>query len=73
MKEELLKLLKENHTLEESDFDIKSIADQKEAISKIKNYNEIMKAGNKDTIKDESIQGQMLKKSIKIVKDLLKT
>ena len=73
MKEELLKSLKENHTLEESDFDIKSIADQKEAISKIKHYNEIIRAGNKDTIKHESIQGQMLKKSIKIVNDLLKT
>ena len=62
MKEELLKLLKENHTLEESDFDIKSIADQKEAIRKIKHYNEIIKAGNEDTIRRESIQGQMLKK-----------
>ena len=73
MKEELLKSFKENHTLEESDFNIKSIADQKEAISKIKHYNEIIKAGNKDTIKHESIQGQMLKRSIKIVNDLLKT
>ena len=73
MKEKLLKSLKENHTLEESDFNIKSIADQKEEISKIKHYNEIIKAGNKDTIKHESIQGQMLKKSIKIVNDLLKT
>ena len=73
MKEKLLKSLKENHTLEESYFDIKSIADQKEAISKIKHYNEIIKAGNKDTIKHESIQGQMLKRSIKIVNDLLKT
>ena len=73
MKEKLLKSLKENHTLEESDFDIKSIADQKEAISKIRHYNEIIRAGNKDTIKHESIQGQMLKKSIKIVNDLLKT
>ena len=63
MKEELLKSLKENHTLEESDFNIKSI----------KHYNEIIKAVNKDTIKHESIQGQMLKKSIKIVNDLLKT
>ena len=62
MKEQLLKLLKENHTVEDSDFDIKSIADQKEAISKIKHYNEIIKAGNKDTIRHESIQGQMLKK-----------
>ena len=68
-----MKSLKENHTLEESDFDIKSIADQKKAISKIKHYNEIIRAGNKDTIKHESIQGQMLKKSIKIVNDLLKT
>ena len=73
MKEELLKSFKENHTLEESDFNIKRIADQKEAISKIKHYNEIIKAGNKDTIKHESIQGQMLKRSIKIVNDLLKT
>ena len=65
MKEELLKSFKENHTLEESDFDIKSIADQKEAISKIKHYNEIIKAGNKDTIKHESIQGQNAEKKYK--------
>ena len=63
VKEELLRSLKENDTVEESDFDIKSIANQKEAINKIKHYDEIIKTGNKNTIRYKSIQGQMLKKS----------
>ena len=63
VKEELSKSLKENDTVEKSDFDIKSIADQKEAINKIKHYDEIIKTGNKNTIRYKSIQGQMLKKS----------
>ena len=50
----LLKLVKENDTVEESYFDIKSIVGQNEAINKIKHYKEI-KTGNKDTIRDGSI------------------
>ena len=52
VKEELLKLLRESDTVGESDFDI----------NKIKHYDEIIKTGNKNTIRCESIQGQMLKK-----------
>lgn len=47
VKKKQLKLVKENDTVEESDFDIKSIVDQNEAINKIKHYEEI-KTGNKD-------------------------
>ena len=36
--------------------------DQQEAINKIKHYDEIIKTGNKNTIRYESIEGQMLKK-----------
>ena len=63
MKEELLKSLKENDTVDESDFNVKNMVDQKEAINKIKYYDEIMKTGNKNTIRYESIQGQMMKKN----------
>ena len=73
MKEELLKSLKENDTVDESDFNVKNMVDQKEAINKIKYYDEIMKTGNKNTIRYESIQGQMMKKKLNIAKDLLKT
>lgn len=54
VKKKLLKLVKENDTVEESYFDIKSIVGQNEAINKIKHYKEI-KTGNKDTIRDGSI------------------
>ena len=62
MKEELLKSLKENDAFKESDVDIKNIVDQKEAINKIKHYDEVIRKGNKNTIRYESIQAQMLKK-----------
>ena len=54
VKKKLLKLVKENDTVEGSYFDIKSIVGQNEAINKIKHYKEI-KTGNKDTIRDGSI------------------
>ena len=54
VKKKLLKLVKENDTVEESYFDTKSIVGQNEAINKIKHYKEI-KTGNKDTIRDGSI------------------
>ena len=38
MKKELLNSLKESDAIEESDFDIKNITDQREAIKKIKHY-----------------------------------
>ena len=62
MKEELLKSLKKNDTVEESDSDIKSIVDQSKAMKKIKHYDKIIKTGNKNTKRYESIQGQMLEK-----------
>ena len=46
--------------------------DQQEAINKIKHYDEIIKTGNKNTIRYESIEGQMLKK-FKDTEGLLKT
>ena len=57
-----IKSLRENDTVEASDFDIKNVVDQKEAINKIKYYDKILKTGNKNTIRYESIQGEMLKK-----------
>ena len=51
MKEELIKSLKKNDTVEESEFDIKNNIDQKEAINKIKHYDEFIKTGNKNTIR----------------------
>ena len=62
VKEELLKSLKESETVAESDFDVKNIVDQREAINKIKHYDEIIKTGNKNTIRYKPIQGHMLKK-----------
>ena len=55
----LSKTLKENDTVEEDDFNIKNIVDQKEAANKI---NEIIKSGNKNTVRYWSIQGHILKK-----------
>ena len=49
-------------TVEESDFDVKNFVDQREAINKIKHYDKIIKTGNKNTVKYEKIQGQMLKR-----------
>ena len=49
-------------TVEESDFDVKNFVDQREAINKIKHYDEVIKTGNKNTVRYEKIQGQMLKR-----------
>ena len=72
VKEELLKSLKLNDTVKESGSDIKNIVDQKETINKIKHYDKITKAGKKNMIRHDSIQGQMFK-NFKIAKDLLQT
>ena len=48
-------MLKESGKVEESGFNIKSIIDQWEVIERIKHYGEIIKAGNKSTLKYESI------------------
>ena len=61
MKGELLNSLRESNAVEESDFDIKNITDQREAIEKTKHYDKIIKSGSKNTIRYESIQRQMLK------------
>ena len=53
-KEELLNSLRESDTVEESDFNILNIIDQQEAIERIKHYDEILKTGNKNTIRYES-------------------
>lgn len=62
VKEELLNPLKLNDTVKESGPDIKNMVDQKETISKIKHYDKITKAGKKNMIRLDSIQGQMFKK-----------
>ena len=54
--------MKENDAFKESDVDIKNIVDQKEAFNKIKHYDEVIRKGNKSTIRYGSIQAQMLKK-----------
>ena len=47
VKKELLKLLRESDTVEESDFDIKNVVDQQEAINKIKQYDKSQKPETK--------------------------
>ena len=54
-------MLRESDTVEESNFNIPNTIDKREVIERIKHYNEIIKTGNKTTIRYESIQGQMLK------------
>ena len=61
VKEDLLNLLRESDTVQESNFNIPNTIDKREVIERIKHYNEIIKTGNKTTIRYESIQGQMLK------------
>ena len=39
--EELLNSLRESYTVEESDFNIQNIIDQREAIERIKHYDEL--------------------------------
>ena len=43
-------MLRESDAVEESDFNIQNITDQREAIEKMKHYDEIIKTGNKSTI-----------------------
>ena len=66
VKGELLKLLRQKDAVEESDFDIKNIVDQQEAINKLKHYDEQetrnKRTRNKNNMRYESIQGQMLEK-----------
>ena len=56
------KSLRESDIVEESVFDIRNIIDHREALERIKHYVEIIKTENRNTIRYESIQGQMLKK-----------
>ena len=57
MKEELLNLLSKSDTVEEKEFSMQNIIDQREAVNIVKPYKEIMK-----TIRCQAIRGQMLKK-----------
>ena len=57
VKEELLKLLSKSDTVEEKEFSMQNIIDQREAVNIVKPYKEIMK-----TIRCQAIRGQMLKK-----------
>ena len=62
LKEELVKLLRESDTVEQSGFDTKNTVDQQQAINKIKHYDNTIKTGNKNTIRYESIERQILQK-----------
>ena len=53
--------MRKSDTLEEQEFNIQHIIDQREAIDIMKHYEEIIKTGNKKTIRYETKQGQMLK------------
>ena len=57
VKEELLNLLSKSDTVEEKEFSMQNIIDQREAVNIVKPYKEIMK-----TIRCQAIRGQMLKK-----------
>ena len=57
VKEELLNSLRESDTVEEREFNMQNIIDQREAIDIIERYEEIIK-----TIRYKAIQEQMLKK-----------
>ena len=61
MNEELLNSLRESDTVQESDFNIKNIIDQQEAIKRTKHYDVTIKTENKNNIRYESTQGQVLK------------
>lgn len=50
-------MLSKSDTVEEKDFSMQNIIDQREAINIVKRYKEIMK-----TIRCQPIRGQMLKK-----------
>ena len=57
VKEELLKSLRESHTVEELELNIENIIDQRETMDIIKSYEEIVKTGNKKTRRFETRQG----------------
>ena len=61
VKEELRNSLRKSDTAEEQEFNIQNIINQREAIDIMKHYEEIIKTGNKKTIRYETKQGQMLK------------
>ena len=57
VKEEFLNSLRESDTVEERAFNIRNIINQNETIHRIKRYEEVIKTGNKKTIRYEAIQG----------------
>ena len=57
VKKELLKSLRESHTVEELELNIQNIIDQRETMDIIKSYEEIVKTGNKKTRRFETRQG----------------
>ena len=57
VKKELLNLLRERDTVEEREFNIHNIMEQGEDIDIIKHYEDLIKTGNKKTIRYEAIQG----------------
>ena len=61
VKEELWNSLRKSDTAEEQEFNIQNIINQREDIDIMKHYEEIIKTGNKKTIRYETKQGQMLK------------
>ena len=63
VKEELLNSLRESDIVEEQEFSLKNVDDKREAVDIIKHYEEIIKAGNKQTKKKNRykvIERQML-------------
>ena len=62
VKEGLLNVLRESYTVEESNSNSQNIVDHREVIERIKHYDDIIKTRNKNTIRYESIQGQIFKK-----------
>ena len=63
VKEELLNSLRESDIVEEQEFSLKNVDDKREAVDIIKHYEEIIKAGNKQTNKKNRykvIERQML-------------
>ena len=72
MKEGLLNSLRESDTVEERDFNIQNITDQREVIEIIEYYEEIIKTGNKKQKDIRQYKDKCLK-SLRVRKDLLKT
>ena len=59
VKEGFLNLLKESDTMEELQFNIHNMIDQRDVVNIIIHYEEIIRTGNK---RNKKIQGPMLKK-----------